>query len=31
MLAVAVDKADPLGEDGGRPGTGGKRWRANAR
>ena len=31
MLAVAVDKADPLGRDGGRPGTGERRWRASVR
>ena len=31
MLAVAVEKADPLGRTGGRRGIGGKRWRANAR
>ena len=31
MLAVAVNKADPLGRGGGRPQIGGRRWRAGVR
>ena len=31
MLAVAVNKADPLGSGGGRPQIGGRRWRAGVR
>ena len=31
MLAVAVNKADPLGRRGGRPRIGGRRWRASVR